>query len=943
MPEHQQSSKKTAARVIGYILRAAVAFLCSFGVSRFISDSLGTPLPNTAVLGICFAFSVLLSVMLTGKIAFGAGAVVAVAGFAYCFESFGGFFTAARLIGLSAYNVWCVRLEALGYRGMGDEVIDISDELLIVGRTEQEAFLLASTLVIFLCTAICALSTVRRARVTPILCLYIPIVGALFYFEAAERLLGLGLMLAAICAVATISAYDTVFCKRKNIAAALDTSDTSPNFRREVRYTRRTNANLGGYAGVLSALIALLILAPALSVNKPMPDIPQISHPAAKVQSYLSTLMEDSGGGSVLFDSGAHSDRSTEAKDRSTTGQHIFEVQTDVKMPVYLRSWVGSDYYDDSWHTASESEIEEYREMFGTGFSHEFLTSELLRALDPALTDKVLSAAAAEFGYITAYVHIDKKSPTSSLVYMPSYTDQRVRLLQYGTTDKAENVSYQNYYDGIFTSQQYIFTDKYSVLARLSLTPSEASAKNIGRLITYYAEQYELLREMRQLISGGADMGQVREKYPEIVEALAPSAIATASRKYVFPTDEKSLAYRYAYEMDASERRHIDALTDNLTLYYNYVYDNYLTGCEFFTSFQSLMGEICAENGIDIRRDAATYEGRHRICDAVIDYLSENMTYTLSPKSPSGMYNFPNGAATFLFDTKEGYCSQYASAAVMLLRSAGIPARYAEGYIANNFAAVLQDGTNPGIYSATVRDEHAHAWIEVYYDYYGWVVYEATAPYVVRDTPASGNHDGIDTAEPEDTTVDTPDSGTTEPIQTSDTTAPITDNVDSPITPQKPDEKEFTALAQVVASVFALCVLASVIIILKHRSTASKKAFAKLIETAKSELVDAASRIAAARALSERIMRLLASEKLSPMCGEQASEFGERAAAALGDRANVRFVDVVSAIGTAEFAEDISNEEISLLCTAAENLRDIAAERGNPVRRWLYKYFGVIS
>ena len=60
-----------------------------------------------------------------------------------------------------------------------------------------------------------------------------------------------------------------------------------------------------------------------------------------------------------------------------------------------------------------------------------------------------------------------------------------------------------------------------------------------------------------------------------------------------------------------------------------------------------------------------------------------------------------------------------------MLREAGIPARFVEGYIASGFNTSYSDD-KVASYSATVRDRNAHAWVEVWYDNIGWVQYEAT-------------------------------------------------------------------------------------------------------------------------------------------------------------------------------------------------------------------------
>ena len=74
----------------------------------------------------------------------------------------------------------------------------------------------------------------------------------------------------------------------------------------------------------------------------------------------------------------------------------------------------------------------------------------------------------------------------------------------------------------------------------------------------------------------------------------------------------------------------------------------------------------------------------------------------------------------FINVSRVGYCQHFAGAMALMLRMAGIPARVATGF-------------TPGGYSARhkawiVRDTDAHAWVEVWFDEYGWVAIDPTPP-----------------------------------------------------------------------------------------------------------------------------------------------------------------------------------------------------------------------
>jgi hypothetical protein len=103
---------------------------------------------------------------------------------------------------------------------------------------------------------------------------------------------------------------------------------------------------------------------------------------------------------------------------------------------------------------------------------------------------------------------------------------------------------------------------------------------------------------------------------------------------------------------------------------------------------------------------------------AIESYLSKNYKYTLEPGNIPENRDFVD---YFLFDSMQGYCTYYASAMTVLVRSIGIPARYVEGYI-------LPSKPVSGN-SYEVTNKEAHAWVEVYFEGFGWIPFEPTSPY----------------------------------------------------------------------------------------------------------------------------------------------------------------------------------------------------------------------
>ena len=111
------------------------------------------------------------------------------------------------------------------------------------------------------------------------------------------------------------------------------------------------------------------------------------------------------------------------------------------------------------------------------------------------------------------------------------------------------------------------------------------------------------------------------------------------------------------------------------------------------------------------------------------DYLSQLAEYDPdTPATPEG----EDFVSYFLTESHRGYCMHFASAATLMLRAIGIPARYVTGYVAD----VPPSG------HVNVPDSAAHAWVEIYIDGYGWEPIEVTPAYAGSNPGQSG------TAEP---------------------------------------------------------------------------------------------------------------------------------------------------------------------------------------------------
>ena len=102
--------------------------------------------------------------------------------------------------------------------------------------------------------------------------------------------------------------------------------------------------------------------------------------------------------------------------------------------------------------------------------------------------------------------------------------------------------------------------------------------------------------------------------------------------------------------------------------------------------------------------------------EKVMKYLRGQFAYSLVQRQLDGS----DPVEDFLFVSKEGSCEHFASSMVLLLRAMGIPARPVGGYMMGEWNEI------GGFY--TVRQRHAHAWVEVFFPLTGWVPFDPTPP-----------------------------------------------------------------------------------------------------------------------------------------------------------------------------------------------------------------------
>jgi hypothetical protein len=127
---------------------------------------------------------------------------------------------------------------------------------------------------------------------------------------------------------------------------------------------------------------------------------------------------------------------------------------------------------------------------------------------------------------------------------------------------------------------------------------------------------------------------------------------------------------------------------------------------------------------LGLARSITSGGGNYGKVNAIYRYLRSNYYYSLHP----GVSETGDQLHHFLFVSKKGYCSYFAFAMALLCRSLGIPARVVVGFYVGPQSQV------PAFYRSEellnfyeVRAYQAHAWVEVFFNRYGWIEFDPTS------------------------------------------------------------------------------------------------------------------------------------------------------------------------------------------------------------------------
>lgn len=283
--------------------------------------------------------------------------------------------------------------------------------------------------------------------------------------------------------------------------------------------------------------------------------------------------------------------------------------------------------------------------------------------------------------------------------------NDNVYLKGYTGTDYQSN-KWVDFSDSLYQSYNNMFTNFY----KNEIFPQDM-------LTDYYISKYS---------TNLADM-KIRTKYNnEKYNYIPYISIPNGEITYINDTITKLENFKeYSFRVSTNqidENNFYEMLDDinynnnsSFKQYTDFVYENYCSLPDT-KDMKYLYEEFIIKSDI---LNQSTYQKLNSIKNILSDNAEYNLAPGKTPKSEDFVYYF-------LTQNHKGYCVHFATSGVILARMAGIPARYAEGYVLLEDDFNEENLTEKDTYKVNIKDSRAHAWAEIYIDNLGWIPFEFT-------------------------------------------------------------------------------------------------------------------------------------------------------------------------------------------------------------------------
>ena len=509
---------------------------------------------------------------------------------------------------------------------------------------------------------------------------------------------------------------------------------------------------MGGFAGFAMLLLSFILLFfPTVTVQGAFNTIESIDRRMNYYREYVTAVLR---GDDPVMEMYAYGEEEQNFEPHDTTAEtqvfqnlNLMRIYSQFDNNLYMQGWLGVDYIDGAWHTANDDYLAQWRDLYDVQDMPSELTFERFCKLfmpaeivEEELYEKYYSYE--EYGFVAYVANVLRLRSIGTELYLPRVTSEAHGVLEYRSLNK-HLLPYANFFDGVMVGSQFDEQRAdYSALVYAPMQLDDEWYHNVAALIAAYNNS---------------------EKEIARYNSFKNKRAFKSSYTGTFDPSGNSIARSYVEDGDKVYRAMIDRFFEEANAYSDFVYNTYtskadseiiralaqeiLTGSYpdecYADSYideetgKRVRGELLpgaqpyqlSEASLRDALEASTYEQRHLLTMAVINRLVDDCTYTLTITKEGD----PTlcGVENFLTVTKEGYCVQFASAAALLLRELDIPVRYVEGYICNEYTRRVYADDDLGRFVGDVQDNDKHAWIEVWYDGIGWIVYETTPAYYV--------------------------------------------------------------------------------------------------------------------------------------------------------------------------------------------------------------------
>jgi len=285
---------------------------------------------------------------------------------------------------------------------------------------------------------------------------------------------------------------------------------------------------------------------------------------------------------------------------------------------------------------------------------------------------------------------------------------------------------------------------EYTLTGALPFKAATATSKRITVDSTSYSPDYIaslILQKYGKTVETATITNYIDGSYPIPYYMALGGTYTKQVSDALYAGDTSVTPYTVSYyTMSMDELREI--LTNGITLsselqteetaYYNEISDSKSQYLQIDSDTKTYMDTIISKNDLN-NPNLSTYQ---KIV-SVASYIQSSAEYSTAYNEK--LDEETNIAIAFLDKYQVGVCRHFATAATMLYRALGFPARVAIGYVAK-----VEDANEPvDITLATY-----HAWVEVYVKGYGWIQVEVTG---------GGNIGGYNSTGEEKQEIETPD------------------------------------------------------------------------------------------------------------------------------------------------------------------------------------------